>query len=151
MLFLSLFMCVSLHISAMRSLSDDTCLYYPRTTLSNKIYGLSKGIAITPFYNNSKGYIASNVSCPSGSYVSITHDDTYVLGHEITYIFNTRYIAAYCQQVDSSNTALKWFVDIEGPYLDKIFDAVDCLGKSLVALRLLPLLHVSLHSSSDAL
>ncbi len=157
MLFLSLFMCVSLHIYAIRLPQQRSCLpytqtcSYPRTTLSNKIYGLSKGIVISSLYNNLNGCIAFNVSCLFDSYVSITHADNYVPSHEVAYIFQTRNATAHCQQSDDNNADLKIIVDVAGLYLDRVIDAVDCLGKSLVALGLLPLLHVALHSSSDAL
>ncbi len=157
MLFLSLFMCVLLHIYAIRlpqqqSLEPSNCTCpYPRTTISNKIYGLSTGIANLSLYNKSDGYLAFNVSCQSGSYLSITHADEDVPGHEIAYIFKTQYATAYCQQIDSNDADLIMFVDIPGLYWDRIIDAVDCLGKSLVTLRLLPLLHVALHLRSDAI
>jgi hypothetical protein len=156
MLFLTLFMCVSLHIYAMILPQQRSCVpynytcSYPRMTLSNKIYGYSTGIAITPLYNSSNGTLAFNASCRSGSYLSITYRDNNAPGHEMAYIFKAQYATAYCGQIDCYNPAA-FCIDFVNSDTCLFFDAVDCLGKSLVALRLLPLLHVALHSSSNAI
>ncbi len=155
MLFLSLFMCVLLHNSAMRSQQQQLCVLhnytcsYPRMTLSYKMYGLSKEIAISSLYNNLNGCIALNISCSSGSYVSITHADVDVPNHETAYIFKTQNATAHCEPVDEYSSPT-FRVDMPGLILRYVFDAVDCLGKSLVALRLLPLLYVALDSTLDA-
>ncbi len=155
MLFLALFMCVSLHIYAIKLPQQRSCVpynytcSYPTTRLSNKIYGLSTGIATLSFYNSSNGTLAFNASCRSGSYLSITYRDIDVPGHEMAYIFNTRYATAYCGQMDCY-TSPAFCIDFVNPHTCMYFDAVDCLGKSLMALRLLPLLHVFSHSSSES-
>ncbi len=153
MLFMSLLLCVLLHDSAMRSQQQQLChpytCLYPRTTLSNKMYGLSKGIAITPLYNRSDGYLAFNASCPSGSYLSTTYWDNSVPGHQIAHIFKAQYATAYCGRMDCYNSPA-FCIDFVNSDTCRFLDAVDCLGKSLIALRLLPLLHVSLHSSSES-
>jgi hypothetical protein len=157
MLFLALLLCVLLHDSGIQSqnqlsLCDGSYSIcpYPQTTSLNKIYGYSKGIATLSLYNRSDSYLAFNASCLSGSYVSITHSDIGVPDHETAYIFKAQYATAYCAQIDCYS-APTWFVDVVNPHTCMFFDAVDCLGKSLVALRLLSLLHVSLHSGSRAL
>jgi len=156
MLFLVLLLYVLLHNSAIRSQQQQLCVLhnytcpYPRTTLSNKIYGLSKGIVISPLYNNSNNCIAFNVSCPFDSYVSITHADVDVPDHETAHLFKTRYATAHCEPVDEYSSP-EFRADFPGSILRYVFDAVDCLGKSLVALRLLPLLHLALHPSSNAI
>ncbi len=155
MLFLALLFCVLLHNSAMRSQQQQLCpsnytCSYPKTTISNKIYGYSKGIAISPLYNKSDGILPFNASCQSGSYLSITYADVNNPGYEMAYIFKAQYAYAYCGREDCY-TPPAFFIDFVNSSSRTHFEAIDCLGKSLVTLRLLPLLHVALHSSSDAI
>jgi hypothetical protein len=155
MLFLALFMCISLHIYAMILPLQRSCVPYnytcpyPRTTLSNKIYGYSTGIAISLLYNSSNSTLAFNASCQSGSYLSITYRDSDEPGHEMAYILKAQYATARCGRLDCY-TPPAFRIDCVHTNTCMYFDAVDCLGKSLMALRLLLLLHVSLHSSSQS-
>jgi hypothetical protein len=156
MLFLVLLLCVLLHNSAIRSQQQKLCpVYnqtcpYPRTTLLYKIYGYSKGIAISPLYNYSNGHLAFNASCQSGSYLSITFADIDNPGYETAYISEAQYGTPYCHQMDCY-TPPNFCIPFVKSHTCLLLRAVDCLGKSLVTLRLLPLLHVALHLRSDAI
>ncbi len=156
MLFLALLLYVLLHNSAIRSQQQKLCPVfnytcpYPRTTISNKIYGYSKGIAISPLYNRSDGSLTVNASCQSGSYLSITYLDFNNPGYETAYISEAQYGTPHCDQMDCY-TPPNFCIHFVDSHRCLLLYAVDCLGKSLVALKLLPLLYVALHSSSDAI
>ena len=156
MLFLALLLCVLLHNSAMRSQQQQLCL-----------------LLITLVRIQERHYQIKSMDCRKELRFHRFTIDQMVVSHltlhanlEATYrsLIQTMMCRVMKRRIFSKlNTqlriAIKWIVILHQPFASTLLDshscmyldAVDCLGKSLVTLRLLPLLHVALHSSSDAI